>query len=164
MMIVICLNYRPLVLPSMWVWVKQTIACPYFSGSISQPSTHSEETLQGILILMTYSIRFPYCLEKIQFNLIKSNWNILVAKRAILIPYHLVESQLVKCLGWKSITHIPSPNSAPIHSIDGNIKVLTFWPTEITIMCQLNDIRPIDFGANDSALFWWNLNTLFYLN
>jgi hypothetical protein len=28
---------------------------------------------------------------------------------------------------------------------------LTFQPTNVTIMCWLNDVRPIDFWANDKA-------------
>jgi len=34
---------------------------------------------------------------------------------------HLVKSQLVECLRRKSVAHIPSPNLAPISSIDRSI-------------------------------------------
>jgi hypothetical protein len=40
------------------------------------------------------------------------------------------KNQLVKHLGWKSIAHIPSPNLAPVSSIDANITpsdVSTNW-------------------------------------
>ncbi len=38
-----------------------------------------------------------------------------------LILRHSVKSQLVKCLGRKSVAPIPLPNLAPIPPIDGNI-------------------------------------------
>jgi len=44
--------------------------------------------------------------------------------------YPLVKNQLVKHLGRKSTAYIPSPNLAPIPSIDVNITgsdVLTTW-------------------------------------
>ncbi len=57
---------------------------------------------------------------------------------------HLVKSQLVECLS-------SSPNLAPILLLD--LLVLTFLINDVTITCQLNDIRPADFWLNTIMSF-----------
>jgi hypothetical protein len=41
--------------------------------------------------------------------------------------WHLVKSQLVNCLGWQSVAHIPWPNLDPIPSMDCNITGAGIW-------------------------------------
>ncbi len=66
-----------------------------------------------------------------------------------MILQHLDESQLVECLGCKSIAHIPSPNLTPISPFDVTLLDLIFWLIDVTIMCWINDVRPIDFWPKD---------------
>ncbi len=50
-------------------------------------------------------------------------WSAVYLFESVYKWYYVIwsKSQLVECLGWKSIAHIPSPNLAPTPSISGNI-------------------------------------------
>ncbi len=63
---------------------------------------------------------------------------------------HLIENQLVKRFGWKSI----APNWLPSPQLLVTLLILMFWPTQVTVMCWLNDVRPIDFQPHDAVSIW----------
>jgi hypothetical protein len=62
-----------------------------------------------------------------------------------MILQHVDESQLVECLGCKSIAHIPSPNLTP-SPIDVTFLYLIFWLIDVTIMCWINTFDQLTFG------------------
>jgi hypothetical protein len=52
-------------------------------------------------------------------------------------------------MGWFPPTAIPSVNV----NIIGSEVMTNFWLTDVTIMCNLNDVQTTDFWPNDTLLF-----------